>query len=110
MIIHYSCESFHIIADSRTPRITSIAVRYYNTGQTTSFSIHKDAEKQGMLETIDQHFDELEKMMLYDFYEFVPLYIEPKRIHWNMWDINYGFQAIEHRYSVLGEIPNLCLR
>ena len=26
-------------------------------------------------------------------------------IHWNMRDINYGFKAIEHRYSVLGGIP-----
>jgi len=26
-------------------------------------------------------------------------------MHWNMRDINYGFQAIEHRYTVLGGTP-----
>lgn len=37
LIIHYSCESFYDIKDGRTPRITSIAVRYFNTGQTETF-------------------------------------------------------------------------
>lgn len=46
LIIHYSCESFYNITDGRSPRITSIAVRYYRTGQTISFSIHKVAEKK----------------------------------------------------------------
>lgn len=40
LIIHYSCESFYDIPEGRTPRITSIAVRYYKTAQTKSFSIH----------------------------------------------------------------------
>lgn len=26
-------------------------------------------------------------------------------LHWNMRDINYGFAAIEHRFSVLGGKP-----
>jgi hypothetical protein len=28
-----------------------------------------------------------------------------KYLHWNMRDINYGFQALEHRYRVLGGEP-----
>lgn len=28
LIIHYSCESFYDIKDGKTPRITSIAVKY----------------------------------------------------------------------------------
>ncbi len=47
LVIHYSCESFYDIRDGRTPRITSIAIREFDSGQTHSFSIHKIAEKQG---------------------------------------------------------------
>ena len=47
--IHYSCESFYDITDGRTPRITSIAIRNYDTAQTESFSIHKIAEKKHII-------------------------------------------------------------
>ncbi|MCM3325013.1 hypothetical protein [Cytobacillus kochii] len=107
LIIHYSCESFYNIKDGRTPRITSIAVRYFNTGQTISFSIHKVAEKQGKLDSVEDHYNELEKSMLNEFYQFVSTHINYKWIHWNMRDINFGFEAINHRYSVLGGTPNL---
>lgn len=105
LIIHYSCESFYNITDGRSPRITSIAVRYYRTGQTISFSIHKVAEKEGKLDSIEDYYNELEKKMLDDFYEFVSRHSNYNWIHWNMRDINYGFEAINHRYSVIGGSP-----
>lgn len=105
LIIHYSCESFYDIKDGRTPRITSIAVRYFNTGQTETFSIHKVAEKKGFITDIESHYDELEKIMLSDFYKFVKTHLNNNWVHWNMRDINYGFQAIDHRFSVLGGKP-----
>ena len=46
LIIHYSCESFYERVDGTSPKITSIAVRKLNDGQTRSFSIHKEAELQ----------------------------------------------------------------
>lgn len=48
LLIHYSCESFVNIRDGRTPRITSIAIRHFATGQTESFSLHKTAEQMGV--------------------------------------------------------------
>lgn len=106
LVIHYSCESFYDIKDGRTPRITSIAVRYYDTGQTFSFSIHKVAERQGVsISDIEVHYDSLEKKMLDEYFEFVKEHKHCKWIHWNMRDINYGFYAIEHRYQVLGGEP-----
>jgi len=106
LIVHYSCESFFDIPQGKTPRITSIAVRYFNSGQTSSFSIHKVAEKRGIiLEQIEDKYDELEKEMLYDFYHFLEKHNQYFWIHWNMRDINYGFEAINHRYSVLGGKP-----
>lgn len=105
-IIHYSCESFYNIKDGRTPRITSIAIRNFATGQTHSFSIHKSAEQSHVqLQDIPNRYDELEKQMLDEFFEFFKSYSMYYFIHWNMRDINYGFQAIEHRYKVLGGHP-----
>jgi len=106
LVIHYSCESFYDIKDGRTPRITSIAIRNFSTGQTVSFSIHKCAEQQQVpQEEIDSRYDELEKLMLDEYFDFIKSRHGYTFLHWNMRDINYGFQAIEHRYSVLGGEP-----
>lgn len=105
LVIHYSCESFYDIRDGRTARITSIAVRFFNTGQSESFSIHKTAEREKKLNSIEEHYDDLEKKMLSDFFKFVRNHISYKWLHWNMRDIGFGFQAINHRYAVLGGKP-----
>ena len=106
LIIHYSCESFYNCENGRTPRVTSIAVRNLGTGQTESFSIHKVAEQNHIpLTDIEAKYDELEKQMLDEFFSFVKRKDNHIWLHWNMRDINYGFIAIEHRYKVLGGIP-----
>lgn len=105
-LIHYSCESFYDIKDGRTPRITSIAVRNFNTAQTHSFSIHKVAEQKKInFEKITESYDLLEKSMLTEFFKYLELHKRSFYIHWNMRDMNYGFQAIEHRFKVLGGKP-----
>lgn len=106
LIIHYSCESFYDIRDGHTPRITSIAVYDYSTAQTDSFSIHKMAEKKHIvIDDVESHYDVLEREMLDEFFEYAKEHRAYKWIHWNMRDMNYGFKAIEHRYSVLGGDP-----
>lgn len=106
LVIHYSCESFYNIKDGRTPRVTSIAVRNFSTGQTMSFSIHKSAEQKGVaIAQITNHYDDLEKEMLAEFFAYLATVPVQMFVHWNMRDINYGFQAIEHRYKVLGGEP-----
>ena len=106
LIIHYSCESFYDRLDGKTPRITSIAIRNLSSGQTESFSIHKMAELKGLeLQNIPQEYDSLEKEMLEEFFNFVQSHQGHYWVHWNMRDINYGFQAIEHRYRILGGEP-----
>lgn len=102
LIIHYSCESFYDIKDGKTPRITSIAVRYLNSAQTKSFSIHKVAELRKIPFTeIAEKYDILEKEMLSDFFEFAKEHKDYRWIHWNMRDINYGFEALKHRAAIL---------
>lgn len=106
VVIHYSCESFYDRPDGSSPRITSIAVRNLATGQTVSFSIHQMAERQKVSRAeLEQNYDHLEKLMLDEFYEYVRGHLTHKWLHWNMRDINYGFQAIAHRYRVLGGQP-----
>lgn len=108
LIIHYSCESFYDIKDGRTPRITSIAVRNFASGQTTSVSIHKSAEQNGVsISEITDHYDRLEKEMLEEFFAYLATVPVQKFVHWNMRDINFGFQAIEHRLKVLGGTPTV---
>lgn len=107
LLIHYSCESFYDIKDGRTPRITSIAVRNLKSAQTESFSIHKIAERNVVeIADIPSRYDELEKEMLSDFFEFIRYRQTFHFIHWNMRDGNYGFSAIEHRFQVLGKEPH----
>jgi hypothetical protein len=103
VVIHYSCESFET-SHGRTPRVTSICIRYLGTAQTKSFSIHLQAQFEQMdfnnLSFAD--YDELEKKMLDEFYEFAKQHKDFKWIHWNMRDSNYGFEAIANRYRILG--------
>jgi hypothetical protein len=106
LIIHYSCESFYDRPNGKTPRITSIAVRNLSSGQTESFSIHKVAELKNLaFEDIPQNYDMLEKEMLYEYFLSIQSHKGHHWVHWNMRDINYGFQAIEHRYRILGGEP-----
>ncbi len=103
IIIHYSCESF-ITTHGRTPRVTSICMRYLGTAQTKSFSIHLQAqfENKDFNNLTDKDYDLLEKKMLDEFYDFAKKHKDFKWIHWNMRDSNYGFDAIANRYRILG--------
>lgn len=103
VIIHYSCESF-ITSHGRTPRVTSICIRYLGTAHTKSFSIHLQAQfdKKDFNKLSDTDYDNIEKKMLDEFYEFAKKHKDFKWIHWNMRDSNYGFEAIANRYRILG--------
>lgn len=105
-VIHYSCESFYDRTDGTSPRITSIAIRNLENGQTQSFSIHQFGELNGHpIGELNNHYDDLEKKMLDAFFEFAKERKEYKWVHWNMRDGNYGFHAIELRHKILGGEP-----
>lgn len=109
IVVHYSCQGFKSRAGS-SPRITSIAVMNLHSRQTESFSIHQEAEIAGYSsKNFEPHYNDLERKMLDKFYEFVKSHHNCKWLHWNMRNMNFGFQAIEHRYSVLGGQPAVVL-
>ncbi len=105
-VVHYSCESFYDRPEGRSPRITSIAVKKFDSGQTVSFSIHQVAERLHVLfGGITNRYDELERQMLDEFFGHVGTHRGMQYLHWNMRDISYGFAALEHRHRVLGGDP-----
>lgn len=105
-VTHYSCESFYDTTEGASARITSIALRRLHSAQTISFSIHQKAEIEGVEpDQITNHYDNLEKKMLDDYFEHISNHRGMHYLHWNMRDINYGFAAIEHRYRVLKGDP-----
>lgn len=108
LVIHYSCESFYDRENNpKSPRITSIAVRNLESGQTNSFSIHLIAERRNLLDNINNHYDELEKEMLENFFTSVRAKHHCRWIHWNMRDANYGFEALENRLKALNGNPEI---
>jgi len=110
LIVHYSCESLYDRENGQTPRITSIAVRNFASGQTESFSIHIAAELSGCPPVeIESRCDELERKMLGEFFDYLEAHMSYDWVHWNMRDINYGFAAIEHRFRVLKGMPQASL-
>jgi len=102
LIIHYSCEGFYESQNGKSARITSIAVKNFETGKVTSFSIDKVAETQKIkFSEIENFYDNLEKEMLKLFICFLKEHKNFYWIHWNMRDINFGFEAINHRCKIL---------
>ena len=103
LIIHYSCQNLYDDNEALSPRITSIAVTHFATTQTVSFSTHSVAEKLGIQrENVRKRFDDVEMMLLEDFFLFVSKQKDKFWIHWNMRNSTYGFEHLEHRYVVLG--------
>ncbi len=106
LFIHYSCESFYNRDDGLSPRITSIAVKRFDNGQTLSFSIHQIGETRGITGEIPiDKYDDLELEMLNEFSAFIRSHTGYNWVHWNMRDSTYGFAAIVHRHRVLGGSP-----
>ena len=103
-IIHYSCQSLYDDNEGLSPRITSIAINHVATQQAVSFSTHAIAEELH-IERDDVHarFDEIELELLNNFYSFVRDRRDKFWIHWNMRNLTYGFEHLEHRYRTLGQ-------
>ncbi len=101
-IIHYSCQSLYDDNEGLSPRVTSIAVVLYGNDQAISFSTHSVAEEIGIGRgDVAARFDEVETKLLEKFYAFVRGRRDKYWVHWNMRNITYGFEHIEHRYRTL---------
>jgi hypothetical protein len=78
-------------------------VEHYSTQQAVSFSTHAIAEEIGIArEDVIGRFDEVGRRLLDDFYDFVRDRRDSYWVHWNMRNLTYGFEHIEHRFRALG--------
>lgn len=101
-LIHYSCQNLYDDNEGLSPRITSIAVTHFASEQTLSFSTHAVAEKLDIdRDNVASKFNEVELELLGEFYKFIKDRKEMYWVHWNMRNLTYGFEHIEHRYKVL---------
>ncbi len=104
-LIHYSCQSLYDDNEGLSPRITSIAIAHYSTQQTVSFSTHSIAEELGIgRDKVIDRFDEIERALLDKFYAFARDRRDKYWIHWNMRNLTFGFEHLEHRYRTLGRL------
>ena len=104
-IVHYSCQNLNDNNEDYSPRITSIAVLHVGSSTMHSFSIHLIAEVNKIpCENIHDRYDYLEKEMLAQFFAFLSENDDAFWLHWNMSNINYGFEALIHRYKVLSGV------
>lgn len=102
-LIHYSCQNLNDDNEKLSPRITSIAINHYATGQSISFSTHSIAEELRIpRDQVLSNFDEVELELLKQFYAFVRDRRDKYWVHWNMRNLTYGFEHLEHRYRALG--------
>ena len=105
-VLHYACQSFFQGQRLGSPRVTTIAARNMDRGETESFSIDTEAELARVApEDAPANLDRLERALLDKFYQFLMANRSMRFVHWNMRDATYGFQAIEHRYRLLGGEP-----
>jgi len=75
---------------------------HYASRQTVSFALHAVAESLGIgSEDIEREYDNVERELLKRFYDFVRDRREKYWVHWNMRNLTYGFEHLEHRYRVL---------
>lgn len=105
LVIHYSRQNLNDNERGMaTPRISAILVKSLDGVTTSCFAIHHEAEKAKIiLENIEDFYDFLELRLLVGFNAFVKANPGKKWIHWDMNDVHFGFEAIEHRYRVLAD-------
>lgn len=102
-IIHYSSQALYDDGlDGLSPRITSIVVMHFSTRQTVSFALHAVAETLGIAkEDVEKNYDRIEGALLERFYSFVRDRREKYWVHWQMRNLTFGFEHLEHRYRSL---------
>lgn len=106
MIIHYSRQNLNDNESGiATPRIVAILIKSLDGKESHCFSINHEAEKAKVaLDNLADYYDQLEERLLRSFNSFVIDHNECSWLHWDMNEVHFGFEAIEHRYRVLA--PN----
>jgi hypothetical protein len=87
-----------------------VETAHLSTQQVVSFSTHSIAEQLSIKrEECTSRADDIEKKLLSDFSEFMRDRRDKIWLHWNMKNLTYGFEHIEHRFRTLhgADMPTL---
>jgi hypothetical protein len=102
LAICYSHASYQNENDEISPMITAIVIRSLNGNIYEHFGVHIEADLINCTkQDIKDYYPELELSMLEKFNDFMKRHTHCYWVHWDMININYGFQAIKHRYIKL---------
>ncbi len=107
IFIHYARQNCFTDGYEKGPRVIAIVVMNAESEQLRIFSLRKTAEQQGkdFFQINEKEKDEIETELLNDFFEYVKINKEKMWLHWNMKNNNFGFSAIENRFSELNGKP-----
>jgi hypothetical protein len=101
LAIHY-CQSktYDDEYNEFSPMICAIVIKSLDGNIEKHFSIHYEADKANLsLEDIENSYRDLELRVLKAFNEFVKRHSNYTWIHWDMNNIQFGFEAIKHRFD-----------
>ena len=103
LVIHYSRQDLEDNESGMaTPRIIAIIVKSLDGKFNECFAIHHEAEKAKIVsDEITNYYDLLEERLIKSFVSFVKTHRNYNWLHWDMNDVHFSFEAIEHRYKVL---------
>lgn len=101
LFIHYSqSRTYDEDYGNISPIITSIVVKSLDNQIDQLFAIHLEADKADIpVEQIQDSYRELELRILNSFNNFVRRHQDCIWVHWEMKNVQFGFDAIKHRYE-----------
>ncbi len=101
-VIHYLTTPWDD-TPGETPTPLVIGVLNLATNLRTTFSILQAAERAGIgASDIPSQMCNLERVMLEDFHTHLRNECRRRWLHWNMRDAMFGFEALAHRFAILG--------
>lgn len=102
LLICYSYCNVNINQTDFSPIITSISIQSLDKNyENKYFSLIKEAEKANIeLDDIEDNYEELEYFLLDEFNSFLKKHRDYIWIHWRMNQLDYGFEAIKHRFDI----------
>jgi hypothetical protein len=103
-VLHYSSEGLYDGGGEvgASARITSVAVMQLENRRIMSFAPHAIAEELAARGDPCPRMDAVERVMIDRLHAFLALHRDRYIIHWNMRDLVFGFEHLEHRDRVLG--------
>lgn len=102
LIIYYS--NFINDYEPFSSAVSSIVIRSLDKSIYQCFSIHLEADLSKLdVDTIEDNYIDLEYMILLKFSKFLKGHKDYIWMHWNMNNIEYGFEALKHRFDKLSQ-------